>query len=244
MSYLINKKNQKIAYKTIKGKSPGIVFIHGLNSDMNGLKALNTEKYAKKNKLSFVRFDCRGHGKSSGRFEDFTISDWKDDLLYVIDKLTNGPQILIGSSMGGWLMMLASQSRPKKIIGLIGLAAATDFGDDLYKNLTIKNKKDLKKEGITKYKTYGLSYFLTSKFFIDAKKNNILNKPLHFKNPIILIHGLSDKVVNSNVPKKIMEISTCKNFHILYLKSSNHRLSEANDLITINNTIDNIRSLI
>ena len=79
MSYLINEKKQKIAYKMIKGKGPGIVFIHGLNSDMNGLKALSIEKYAKKNNLAFIRFDCRGHGSSSQKFEDFSISDWKED---------------------------------------------------------------------------------------------------------------------------------------------------------------------
>ena len=73
MKYFTNKKNQNIAYKAVKGKSPGLVFIHGLNSDMNGLKAQSLENYAKKNNLSFIRFDCRGHGKSFGKFEDFTI---------------------------------------------------------------------------------------------------------------------------------------------------------------------------
>ena len=103
MSFLINKENQKIVYKKIIGKKPGIIFIHGLNSDMSGNKAINIEKYAKQNKLSFIRFDCRGHGKSFGKIEDFTISDWKDDLLNIIDKIAEGPQILVGSSMGGGL---------------------------------------------------------------------------------------------------------------------------------------------
>jgi len=143
MSYLINKKNQKIAYKMIKGKSPGIIFIHGLNSDMNGLKAQSIEKYAKKNRLSFIRFDCRGHGKSYGKFEDFTISEWKEDLINIIDNLTTGPQILIGSSMGGWLMTLTAKARTGRIIGLIGLAAAIDFGKNFYNNLNKKNKNEL-----------------------------------------------------------------------------------------------------
>jgi len=107
MSYLINKKKQKIAYNSTKGKSPGIVFIHGLNSDMLSLKAKKIERYAKKNNLAFLRFDCRGHGRSFGNFEDFTITDWKDDLIEVIDKLTKGPQILIGSSMG-WMVNVFS----------------------------------------------------------------------------------------------------------------------------------------
>ena len=244
MSYLINKKNQKIAYKMIKGRSPGIIFVHGLKSDMNGKKALSIEKYAKKNKLSFIRFDCRGNGKSDGKFEDFTISDWKEDLIYIIDELTNGPQILIGSSMGGWLMTLAAKARPKKIAGLIGLAAATDFGKNFYNNLSKKNKKEIKKNGITKITSNGLSYFLKSKFFIEAKKNNILNKPFKFKKPFILIHGLKDDIVSHDMPKKIMNITTGNNIQIIYLKSSDHRLSKPTDLLIINNAIGNIVSLI
>jgi len=241
MSYLINKKNQKIAYKMIRGRSPGIIFIHGLKSDMNGIKALSIEKYAKKNKLSFIRFDCRGNGKSDGKFEDFTISDWKEDLVYIIDELTKGSQILIGSSLGGWLMTLAAKARPKKIAGLIGLSAATDFGKNFYNNLSKKNKKEIKKNGITKITSNGLSYFLKSKFFIEAKKNNILNKPFKFKKPFILIHGLKDDIVSHDIPKKIMNNTTGNNIQIIYLKSSDHRLSKREDLITINSTIDSIR---
>jgi len=244
MSYLINKKNQKIAYKMIKGRSPGIIFIHGLKSDMNGIKALSIEKYAKKNKLSFIRFDCRGNGKSDGKFEDFTISDWKEDLVYIIDELTKGPQILIGSSLGGWLMTLAVKARPKKIAGLIGLSAATDFGKNFYNNLSKKNKKEIKKNGITKISSNGLSYFLKSKFFIEAKKNNILNKPFKFKKPFILIHGLKDDIVSHDMPKKIMNNTSGNNIQIIYLKSSDHRLSKPTDLLVINNAIGNVVSLI
>lgn len=241
MRYLINKNNQKIAYKSIKGGSPGIVFIHGLNSNMEGLKALSIEKYAKKNKLSFIRFDCRGHGKSFGKFEDFTISDWKKDILNIIDELTKGPQILIGSSMGGWLMTLAAKARPKKIKGLIGIAAAVDFGHELYNKLSKKNKNDLKLKGITTYSSYGFSYKLKKKFFNDAKKNNILTKPFIFNKPIILIHGLKDAIVNSNIQKKIMNKVSSKKVQIIYLKSSDHRLSKTEDLLTISNAIENIR---
>ena len=244
MSYLINKKNQKIAFKALKGRSPGIVFIHGLNSDMQGLKALSIEKYAKKHKLAFVRFDCRGHGKSFGKFEDFTISDWKEDIIDVINKLTNGPQILIGSSMGGWLMTLAAKSCSKKIAGLIGLAATADFGSSLYNNLSTKNKNEIKKIDKTKYFSYGFSYTLTKKFFIEAKKNNILNKTFKFKKPFILIQGMKDEIVHPDMPKKIMKITSGENVQILYLKSSDHRLSKPTDLLVINNAISNILSLI
>lgn len=244
MSYFINKKNQKIAYKRIKGKSPGIVFIHGLNSNMEGKKAIFIEKYAKKNKLSFIRFDCRGHGKSSGNFEDFTISDWKKDLFDIIDNLTKGPQILIGSSMGGWLMLLAAKSKKRKISALIGLAAAADFGKDLFNSLSIKNKEDIKTKGITKYTYKGFAYYLTKEFFIHCTKNKILNKKINFKKPVILIHGNKDNIVKDTMPIKIMKKLSSKNVQIKFLKSSDHSLSSSADLINIENSLDNIRVLI
>ena len=215
MTYLINKKNQKIAYKASKGKGPGIIFIHGLNSDMQGLKAKYIHQYAKKNNLSFICFDCRGHGKSFGNFEDFTMSDWKEDIINIIDKLTKGPQILIGSSMGGWLMLLAAQARPRRIAGLIGLAAVTDFGNNLYNNISVKNKKILKKTGIIKYKSFGFSYYLRTKFFKDANKNNFLVKKFNFKKPMILIQGMKDDVVDIDTPKKISNNITGKNIQII-----------------------------
>ena len=244
MPFYRNKQNHKIAYKSLKGKGLGIIFIHGLNSDMNGAKALTVEKYARKNKLNFIRFDCRGHGKSEGKFEEFTISDWKKDLLDIIDNIAKGPQILIGSSMGGWLMMLAAKARPKRIKGMIGLAAAPDFGKNLYNNLNKKNKREITSKGITKYTSYGFSYYLTKKFFIEAEKNRILKKPLHFTKPLILIHGLKDNVVKEDVPRKILNKVTGKNVNIIYLKESDHRLSSDTDLKVIISFISYIKNII
>ena len=211
---------------------------------MNGGKSLDVERYARKNKLNFVRFDCRGHGKSEGKFEDFTMSDWKKDLLDIIDNVAKGPQILIGSSMGGWLMMLAAKARPQRIKGLIGLAAAPDFGKDLYNALNKKNKKEISTKGITKYTSYGFSYFLTKKFFVDAEKNKVLRKPFRFTKPMILIHGLKDNVVKESVPRKILKKVTGKNVNIIYLKESDHRLSSLTDLTIIKESIDYLREII
>ena len=238
----IKQTNHKIAYKSLKEEDG--VFIHGLNSDMNGGKALALEQYAKKNKLNFIRFDCRGHGSSEGKFEEFTISDWRKDLLDIIDNVAKGPQILIGSSMGGWLMMLAAKARPQRIKGLIGLAAAPDFGKDLYKVLSKKNKKEISTKGITKYTSYGFSYYLTKKFFIEAEKNRVLKKPFRFSKPMVLIHGLKDNVVNEDVPRKILKKVTGKNVNIIYLKESDHRLSSLTDLTIIKESIDYLREII
>ena len=243
MSFYKNKQNHKIAYKSLKGRGLGIIFIHGLNSDMNGAKALTVEKYARKNNLNFIRFDCRGHGKSHGRFEEFTISDWRKDLLNIIDYVARGPQILIGSSMGGWLMMLAAKARPQRIKGMIGLAAAPDFGKDLYNSLNKKNKKEITTKGITKYSSYGFSYYLTKKFFIEAEKNRVLNNSFRFTKPLVLIHGLKDNVVEEDVPRKILKKVTGKNINIIYLKESDHRLSSKSDLKMITQSIDYIQNL-
>ena len=242
MSFYKNKQNHKIAYKSFKGRGLGIIFIHGLNSDMNGIKALTIEKYARKNNLNFIRFDCRGHGKSHGKFEEFTISDWRKDLLDIIDHVAKGPQILIGSSMGGWLMMLAAKARPKRIKGMIGLAAAPDFGTDIYNSLNKKNKREITSKGITKYSSYGFSYYLTKKFFIEAEKNRVLQKPFRFIKPLILIHGLKDKVVNEDVPRKILKKATGKLVNIIYLKESDHRLSSESDLKIIKQSIEYIKN--
>ena len=244
MSYFVNNLNQKIAYKFFKGKSPGIVFIHGLKSDMEGAKAISIENYAIKRGLSYLRFDCRGHGKSDGKFEEFTISDWKKDLIDVLDNITKGPQILIGSSMGGWLMMLAARARKSRVVGLIGLASAPDFTKYLFAELPKRIKHEINKNGISKVKKWKYNYTFTKKFFQEGKKNFILNNNFLFNRPLILIHGLQDKDVSPQIAQKIVKKISGKKVQIRYLNNSDHRLSSKNDLKTIRNAIDNILDLI
>ena len=244
MSYFFNNFNQEIAYKFLKGKSPGIVFIHGLNSDMQGVKAISIEKYAKKKGLSYLRFDCRGHGKSHGKFEEYSISDWKKDLIDILDNITSGPQILIGSSMGGWLMMLVARERKSRVAGLIGLAPAPDFTKYLFAELPKKIQNEINKNGISKVRKWKYNYTFTKKFFQEGKKNFILNKKFLFNKTLILIHGLKDKDVSPEITKKIAKKITSKKVQIRYLKNSDHRLSSKNDLKTIHNAIDNILDLI
>ena len=238
MPYFINKKKQRIRYKSIKGKGPGIIFIHGLNSDMSGQKALSIEKFARKNKLRFIRFECRGHGKSYGKFEDFTISDWKKDLLDIIDNIAKGPQILVGSSMGGWLMFLAAKARPSRVAGMVGLAAAPDYIDSFYNDLPNKKKQELNLKGVIKYSSYGFSYLIKKKYIVDGRKNKILNKEFKWNKPLILIQGLKDNVVKPNLPVKILKKIKGNQIQIKLLKNSDHRLSDLFDLKVINESIE------
>src|SRR4029077_4069007 len=120
-----------IAYHRLDGKSPGIVFLGGFMSDMTGSKAMALEAFCRAGGQSFLRFDYFGHGASSGAFAEATIGRWREDALHVLDGLTTGPQILVGSSMGGWLMLLAALARPARVAALVGIAAAPDATEDL-----------------------------------------------------------------------------------------------------------------
>src|SRR5579862_3421947 len=120
-----------IAYHRLPGAAPGIVFLGGFRSDMTGNKALFLEDYCRQHGRAYVRFDYFGHGASSGDFAEGTVSRWRDDSLAVIDSLTEGPQILVGSSMGGWIMVLAALARPGRVAALVGIAAAPDATADL-----------------------------------------------------------------------------------------------------------------
>ena len=147
-SQLTQDDGETIAYHQTPGKSPGIVFLTGFKSDMTGSKALATERLCKNLGHAFLRFDYFGHGKSSGLFEEGTIGRWAKDTTTVLDKLTKGPQILVGSSMGGWIMLLAAQSRIERIAGLVGIAAAPDFTEDLiFHTLTQRQHQKMAKSG-------------------------------------------------------------------------------------------------
>ena len=237
MPYFINKKKERIRYKLINGKGPGIIFIHGLNSDMNGLKAISIEKFARKQKLRFIRFECRGHGKSDGKFEDFTIADWKKDLIDIIDNIAKGPQILVGSSMGGWLMLLAAKARSSKIVGLVGVAAAPDYIDEFYRNLSNKKKKEINDKGIIRCSYNDFSYLIKKKYIVEGRKNKILNKNFSWNKPLILIQGMKDNIVKPDTPNKIIKKIKGNQIQIKLLKNSDHRLSEEFDLKVINDSI-------
>src|SRR5690348_13307343 len=120
-----------IAYHRRTGRSPGVIFLGGFMSDMTGTKARTLEAFCASRGQAYLRFDYFGHGASSGAFADATIGRWKDDALAVLDRLTEGSQVLVGSSLGGWLMLLAAPARPQRVAALVGIAAAPDATEDL-----------------------------------------------------------------------------------------------------------------
>ena len=233
-SFITTPSGNRISYRHIKaGKNFGLVFMHGTLSDKNAAKSKFLEDFCKKQRISYTAFDFFGHGDSSGRYEDATIGRWRSDALAVLDQVTEGPQIIVGSSMGGWIMLLAALARPERVKGLIGLAAAADFTKDLWKSFSEEQKDRIVGEGVI-YIPNGW----TEKgdpwargLFEDAKKHFVLNKKLRkIVCPATLIHGAKDDCVPVRTAFKIMDNISSEQAKTIVLKNSGHRLSEPGEL--------------
>ena len=225
-----------IAYNKIKGKKPGIVFLSGFKSDMQGKKAIYIENWAKENDHSFLRFDYSGHGESSGEFEKTYFSDWYKDAHYLITHLTESKQILVGSSMGGWIMLMLAKCMPEKVSSMIGLAAAPDFPKILiWDKLNSYQKREfIKNKGLTVQNDDGTTSFFSYNFIKDSLENLTMIDEINFKGPVFLYHGMKDLDVpyelSIEISKKIVGTNEIR---ILLEKNAGHRLSEDNQLNTI-----------
>ena len=244
-SFIITSKGNTIAYNQIIGKNTGIVFLSGYNSDMQGNKALYIEKWAKDNNHSFLRFDYSGHGQSSGELETTCFSDWYQDAEHIINKKTKDKQILIGSSMGAWIMLMLAKRIPNKISAIIGLAPAPDFpkiliwdkmtGDE--KRKLIKNRKiSIKYEDGSKN---DFSYNLIK----DSFKNLTLLENIYFNGSVYLYHGMADDAVPYDLSIRIIKTFTgTKDVKLLLEKEAGHRLSETHQLQNITYIIQEIKN--
>lgn len=219
----------------------------GFKSDMEGTKALYLEDYCKSNDIDFIRFDYSGHGQSSGRFTDGTIGIWKQDAIGVLDGLTEKPQILIGSSLGGWISMLTAIERPKKLYALIGIAAAPDFTEDLiWDKLSESEKEILKKEGLYNLPSEYCNdptaepdpYPITYNLITEARERLLLRGKIEINCPVRLIHGIKDLDVPYETCLRISENITSEDVRIILSKNGDHRMSSPESLEIIKNTIE------
>ncbi len=236
--------NNIIAYNQLTGKNLGIVFLSGFNSDMQGKKALYIEKWAKENNHSFLRFDYSGHGQSSGTINSTCFSDWYQDAEYLINKLTQDKQILIGSSMGAWIMLMLAKRIPQKISAIIGLAPAPDFPKLLiWDKMSGSEKRKLVKNRKTSIKYEdGSKNDFSYKLIKDSFKNLTLSKSITFNGPVYLYHGMADDAVPYDLSIKIINNFTgTKDVKLLLEKDAGHRLSDIHQLRTITNIIEEIK---
>jgi|TARA_B100001750_G_scaffold247058_1_gene271478 pimeloyl-ACP methyl ester carboxylesterase len=241
--FLYERPSTKIAYQKISGSSPGIIFLGGFMSDMSGTKATEIYKFCKKNKKSFLRFDYLGHGMSSGNFEEGTIGKWKRNAIAILDRLTKGPQILVGSSMGAWIMMLVAQARPRRIRALVGLASAPDFTKQLLlKTLNKTQLTKLKNKGRIEIKSEYNSdpYVITKNLIDEGAKHCILGKKITINRPIRLLHGLKDKDVPPLFSLRLANNINAEDLTVTFTKNGDHRLSDKNSLRQILSTINSL----
>jgi len=232
MERLKREDGETIAYLARGGKPPGLVWLGGFKSDMTGTKAQALAQWAEREGRALVRFDYFGHGASSGDFRGGTISHWKADALAVIDTLTTGPQVLIGSSMGGWIALLAALARPKRVAGLLLIAPAADFTEDLmWAHLPEDAKRDIMEKGEWIWPTnYGEEpYPITRKLIEDGRKNLILDGPIVLNVPVHILQGMQDP----DVPW-MHAIKTAERIEgdvtLTLIKNGDHRLSTPPDL--------------
>ena len=206
---------------------------------MNGIKARFLEDWARVRGLGFVRFDYRGHGESSGAFEDGCIGDWADDAAEILQRLTVGPQILIGSSMGGWIALLIAKRFPERIAGLIGIAAAPDFTTRRWMGLSEDVRQTIRKEGrIEVPSDYDEApYVYTQKLFEDGVNHCVLNAPLKLPCSVRLLHGVADPDVPYAESVGLLEHMDCHDARLTLIKHGDHRLSRPEDLRLLGKTV-------
>jgi pimeloyl-ACP methyl ester carboxylesterase len=244
-SRLYYSNKEYLAYNKNSPKNSnkyGIIFLGGFKSDMHGTKATYLNDFAIKNNYDLIRFDYFGHGESSGEFIDGDIGLWLENTLTVIDELAiDKPQILIGSSMGGWMMLLAAMARPKNIVGLIGLAAAADFTEELIWNvLSTQQKEEIKAKGKINFSNEFCEddYPISLKLITEARNHLLLNNQIPIELPVYLIHGMMDKDVPYSTSIRIAEKLIGNDIKVHLIKDAGHGLSRTEDLEFISNVIN------
>jgi pimeloyl-ACP methyl ester carboxylesterase len=217
-----------IGYRQRKGKAPGVVFLCGFNSDMSGAKAEALDAFCAAREHAFLRFDYFAHGVSSGDFAEATIGRFLEDTLAAIDRLTAGKLVLVGSSIGGWLMLLAALQRPERIKALVGIAAAPDATEDL---MWQRMPFDLREQVITKgavqipsrYSERG--YLITRTLVEEARAHLVMREPIPIECPVRLIHGMADPDVPYETSLALADRLASADVQTILVKDGDHRLS-------------------
>ncbi len=210
-------------------------------SDMTGTKAVALEEHCREAGRSFLRFDYRGHGASSDKFENGCIGDWADDAVAALDALTEGPQILVGSSMGGWIMLLAALARPDRIAALVGIAAAPDFTETLmWPNFSAEVRQAIERDGVWYAPTeYGdAPYPITRRLIEDGRNRLLLGGEIDIHCPVCLLHGQRDPDVPWRHSLAIAEKLRSDDVAVTLIKDGDHRLSRDEDLALLCRTVN------
>ncbi|HUN51418.1 MAG TPA: alpha/beta hydrolase [Candidatus Sulfotelmatobacter sp.] len=232
-----------IAYHRVPGKSPGVVFCGGFKSDMTGTKATALDAHCREAGRACLRFDYFAHGASSGSFLEATVGRWAEDTIQVIDRLTQGPLVLVGSSMGGWLMLLAALARPERVAGLVGVAPAADFTQALMEpSLPAEATAALARDGVWhRPSQYSADpYPITRRLIEEGRRHLLLDRPIPFRGPVRLLHGMRDPDVPWRHSLKLIAALESRDVTLTLVKDGDHRLSEPADIARLIETVETL----
>ncbi len=243
--YFTTTTGRRIAYEQTAGKGPGVVFLCGFKSDMEGSKAVHLESWAKAQGRAFLRFDYSGHGASSGEFTDGAIGDWAADAAELIEAVTDGSQVLVGSSMGGWISLILATLMPEKIAGLVGIAAAPDFTEDsMWAGFSDAQKAELAENGqVSLPSDYDEPYIITRRLIEEGRDNLVLRRPLHLGFPTRFLQGTADTSVKMSVPLRIVEHASGDDIQLTVVKGADHSFSTPECLALIEREIGEVLAL-
>lgn len=239
----LSTRNHRIAYRRREGKGPTVIFCGGFKSDMEGTKAAALDAFCAEQGRSYVRFDYTGHGQSSGDFKGGTIGQWVQDALDVIDQCTEGKLVVVGSSMGGWVMLHAALKRPERVQALVGLASAPDFTEKLmWQQFSDTQKAEMEQNGVVYLPScYGEEpYPITRQLIEDGRTQQLLDAPIGITCPVRLIHGTEDEDVPYQVSLQLMDVLESTDVRVQLLKNSGHRLSEPHELAVVRYALESV----
>lgn len=239
-AFLTTPQGRRIAYHHTPGRGPGVVFLGGFRSDMSGTKALHLEGVARAQGRAFLRFDHSGHGASGGRFEDGAIGDWAEDAAAIIAARAEGPQILVGSSMGGWIALLVARALPDRVAGLVGIAAAPDFTEDsVWADATPDQRAALSRDGFfaqpSEYSD--TPYVFTRRLVEDGRRHLVLRAPLSLPFPVRLLQGTADADVPVAVALRLLDHAEGPDIRLTLVRGADHRFSTPDCLSLIETAI-------
>jgi pimeloyl-ACP methyl ester carboxylesterase len=232
--------DDRLAYARLAGRGPGVVFLGGFRSDMQGAKALALRGHCAARGQAFLRFDYSGHGASAGRFEDGTVGQWAADARAVLDALTEGPQILVGSSMGGWIALLLGRARPGRVAGFLGIAPAPDFTEALMWPAFTNDQRDtIIRDGVLHLDSaYGAPTPITRALIEDGARQGVLGAPVRVHGPVRILQGMADPDVPWRHAVRLMEALEGPDARLILVKDGDHRLSRPEDLRLLTQTLD------
>ncbi|WP_179379913.1 alpha/beta hydrolase [Jannaschia marina] len=238
----IARAGNDLAYRHTAGQGPGVVFLGGFKSDMEGTKALDLETWARAEGRSFLRLDYSGHGQSSGAFTEGCIGDWYEDALAVISAVTEGPQVIVGSSMGGWIALLIARHHPERVAGLVTIAAAPDFTEDGYwAGFSEAQRTEVMEAGQTAVPSdYGEPYIITRRLIEEGRDRLVLRDPLPLPFPVRMVQGTEDAAVSTATALRLLNHVTCDDIRLTLVRGADHRFSSDDDLALIRRSVTEV----